>query len=62
MVDDEEELTNEDRAAIQAGLDSLEKHGTVSMEEVLADFGITMAEFEKMATEPDSPAATKPNS
>ena len=59
MIDDdedheEEELTAEDRAAIQAGLDSLEKHGTVSMEEVLSDFGLTMAGFEQLAVEPVS--------
>lgn len=59
--DGEEELTEEDRAAIQAGLDSLEKHGTVSMEEVLADFGLTMADFEKMAHEPDRIPTTKRN-
>jgi hypothetical protein len=51
--DDDEELTVEDRAAIQAGLDSLEKHGSVPMEEVLADFGLTTADFEKVAA-PDS--------
>jgi hypothetical protein len=47
--DDDEELTGEDRAAIQAGLDSLARHGSISMEDVLADFGLTMADFEKMA-------------
>lgn len=46
--DDDEELTAEDRAAIQAGLDSLDKHGPVPMEDVLADFGLTMADFEKL--------------
>jgi hypothetical protein len=51
--DDGEELTAEDRAAIQAGLDSLEKHGSIPMEDVLADFGLTMTEFEKMAATPD---------
>jgi hypothetical protein len=51
---DREELTAADRAAIQAGLDSLEKHGTVSMEEVLSDFGLTMADFERVAAESDS--------
>lgn len=59
--DDGEELTEEDRSAIQAGLDSLEKHGTVSMEDVLSDFGLTMADFEKMAAEPDSPKTTNRN-
>ncbi len=52
--DEDEELTGEDRRAIQVGLDSLEKHGTVSMEEVLADFGFIMADFEEMAHESDS--------
>jgi hypothetical protein len=33
--DDEDELSEEDRAAIQAGLDSLDKNGGVPMEEVL---------------------------
>jgi hypothetical protein len=56
MVDegDGEELTEEDRVAIQVGLDSLKKHGPIPMDEVLADFGLTMADFEKMAADPDS--------
>lgn len=54
MVDEgDEELTEEDRAAIQAGLDSLEKHGGIPHEQVLADFGLTMEDWEKMAAEPD---------
>ena len=50
MIDDEddEELTEDDRAAIQAGLDSLAKHGPIPMEDILADFGLTTADFEKM--------------
>ena len=48
MIDDDEELTEEDRAAIQAGLDSLDKHGPVPMEDVLADLGLTMADFEAL--------------
>jgi aryl carrier-like protein len=61
MIDeDDEELTEEDRTAIQVGLDSLEKYGTVSMEEVLADFGLTLADFAKMGAEPDSISPTKP--
>jgi len=49
--EDDEELTEEDRAAIQVGLASLDKNGGVPMEEVLTDFGLTMADFEKMATD-----------
>jgi hypothetical protein len=52
--DDDDELTDEDRAAIQAGLASLDKNGSVPMEDVLADFGLTMAEFEKMSAAPGS--------
>lgn len=47
--DDEEELTEADRAATQAGLDSLKKHGPIPMEDVLADFGLTIADFEALA-------------
>ena len=55
MIDeDDEELTEEDRAAIQAGIDSLDKNGGIPMEDVLADFGLTMADFEKMP-QTDSP-------
>ena len=45
-------LTEQDRAAIQAGLDSLDRNGGVSMEDVLADFGLTRSDFEKMANAP----------
>jgi hypothetical protein len=51
VEDDDDRLTAEDRAAIQAGLDSLDKNGGVPMEDVLADFGLTMAEFEKLAAD-----------
>jgi len=62
MIDDgEDELTEEDRVAIQAGLDSAEKRATVSMEEVLSDFGLTMTDFEKITAEPDSFSTPKRN-
>lgn len=50
MVEEDtpEELTPDDHAAIQAGLDSLEKHAPVPMEVILADFGLTVAEFEQL--------------
>ena len=47
--DEEEELTEQERAKIQAGIDSLNKQGCVPMEDVLADFGLTMADFQKMS-------------
>ena len=63
MVDDDdeddEEISEEDRVAIQAGLDSLNKNGGIPMEDVLADFGLTMADFKKMADAPES--VTRPN-
>jgi len=52
MVDDDE-LTEADRTAIQAGLDSLDSNGGIPMEDVLADFGLTMDDFEKMADAAD---------
>lgn len=54
--DDDEELTAEDRVAIQKGLDSLDRNGGVPMEDVLADFGLTTAEFENFCAAPDSGA------
>ena len=45
MIDDDEELTEEDRRPLQTSLDSIEKHGTVSIEEVLADFGLSMEQI-----------------
>ncbi len=53
IQDDDEELTEEDRAAIQAGLVSLDKHGGIPMEDILADFGLTTGEFEAMISGPD---------
>ncbi len=48
---DDEELTPADRAAIQAGLRSLDENGGFSMAEVLSDFGLTMDDFDKMASD-----------
>jgi hypothetical protein len=49
---DDEPITPEDLAAIQTGVASLEHGGGVPMEEVLADFGLTMDDFRKMAETP----------
>jgi hypothetical protein len=49
---DDEPVTPEDAAAIHAGIASLEKNGGVPMEDVLADFGLTMDDFHKMAETP----------
>lgn len=39
-ADEPEEVTAQDRAAIQAGLDSLDKHGAIPTEQILADLGL----------------------
>src|SRR5579864_1895408 len=49
---DDEPVTPEESAAIQAAIASLERTGGVPMEEVLADFGLTMDDFRKMAGTP----------
>jgi hypothetical protein len=46
---DDEPVTPDDAAAIQAGIASLEQNGGVPLEEVLADFGLTADDFHKMA-------------
>ena len=55
---DDEALTPEEAAAIQAGADSLDRNGGVPMEDVLADFGLTMDDFRKMA---ETPLPEEPN-
>jgi len=50
--DDDGEMTEEDRAAIQAGLASLNQNGGIPMEDVLRDFGLTMTDFDQMAVAP----------
>lgn len=57
MVEDEnddEKRTEEDRAEIRTVLPSLDQNHGVPMEDILADFGLTMAGFEAMAAEPIS--------
>jgi hypothetical protein len=49
---DDEPVTPDDAAAIQAGIASLDRNGGVGLEEVLADFGLTTDDFHKMAEDP----------
>ena len=49
---DDEPLTPADAAAIEAGIASLGSHGGVPMEEVLADFDLSMDDFHEMAATP----------
>jgi hypothetical protein len=57
---DDEPVTPEEAAAIEVGIASLERSGGVPMEEVLADFGLTMDEFHAM-TEPPAPDESNGN-
>lgn len=50
-LDDEPE-TEAERQAVAEGLASLERNGGVPMETVLADFGLTMEDFERMGRTP----------
>jgi hypothetical protein len=49
---DDEPLTPGEADAIRAGIASLEQNGGVPMEDVLAEFGLTIDEFHKMAGPP----------
>jgi hypothetical protein len=51
---DDEPVTPDEAAAIQIGISSLEKSGGVPLEEVLADFGLSIDDFHKMAENPVS--------
>jgi hypothetical protein len=57
-LDDEPE-SEQERQAVAAAIQSLERNGGVPMEEVLADFGLTMEDFRRMA-ESDSPEGKQP--
>ncbi len=46
---EDEPVSYDERVAINAGIVSLEANGGASREEVLAEFGLTMAEFDRMA-------------
>ena len=54
-IDDEPE-TEEERQDIAEVIESLKRNGGVPMEVVLADFGLTLEEFRRMADD-DSPEA-----
>jgi hypothetical protein len=58
-IDDEPE-TEEERQAVAEALESLQRNGGVSMEVVLADFGLTMDDFIRMADR-DSPDTGTPD-
>jgi len=51
---DDEPVTPDEAAAIQAGITSLEQNGGLPLVEVLADFGLTVDDFHKMAENPVS--------
>jgi len=45
---DDEPLTPEEAAGIEQGIASLDRTGGVPMEEILADYGLTMDQFQKL--------------
>jgi hypothetical protein len=45
---DDEPLTPEEAAAIEQGIASLDRNGGVPMDEVLAGFGLTSEQFQKI--------------
>jgi hypothetical protein len=49
---DDEPFTEEDRQAVAEADEWLKHHEPVPMEEVLADFGLTMGDWETMAKTP----------
>jgi hypothetical protein len=49
---DDEPVTPDEAPANEAGIASLERNGGVPLEEVLADFGLTMDDFHRMAESP----------
>ena len=49
---DDESVTPDEAAAIQASITSLEQNGGVPLEEALTDFGLTLDDFHKMAENP----------
>jgi hypothetical protein len=49
---DDEPITPDEAAASQAGITSLEQNGGVPLAEVLADFGLSIDDFHKMAENP----------
>lgn len=51
---DGDEESAEERALIQARLDSLDHSTTVPMETVLGDFGLSVEEFEQRIAMPDA--------
>lgn len=52
-MDDEPE-TEEERLAVAEAIESMKRNGGVPMEKVLADFGLILDDFRRMA-ESDSP-------
>ncbi len=54
MIDvDDEELTDEERTAIEASIASLDRGEGIPHEEILREFGLTMADFPLKTIAPD---------
>jgi len=52
---DDEPFTEEERQAVAEAVEWLKHNEPIPMEDVLADFGLTMEDFRKMADEPLPP-------
>ncbi len=52
MIDDGDALNAQDRAAIQAGVESLDNSVRISLEDVLSDLGLTMSDLARMDDAP----------
>lgn len=50
----DDEFTAQDRDAIRAGLQSSAEGRTFTHDEILADFGLTVAEFDALDLDPDA--------
>ncbi len=58
---DDEPFTEEDRRAVAEAEEWLKHNKPIPMEEVLADFGLTTADFEKMSETPLAEEIVKRN-
>ena len=52
---DDEPISEEEMRAVEASREWLKNHETISHEEVLADFGLTLEDFERMGHTPLDP-------
>lgn len=54
---EDEEISPEEEAGVALARESLKRNGGIPLEEVIAEFGLTMADFERMRETPLPPDA-----